>query len=95
MVNYVSSKDRADQVAEKCKKDFGVKVAVVQAVGDLPGNNMQFSAADTIVLGHRCSGRLCSLGQRDRETTWGSRCYHKQRRVDEILDLWRYQRPEP
>jgi len=31
-VNYVSSKDKADEVAEKCKKEFGVKVAVVQAV---------------------------------------------------------------
>lgn len=33
MVNYVSSKDRADEVAEKCK-GFGGKVAVVQAVSD-------------------------------------------------------------
>jgi NAD(P)-dependent dehydrogenase (short-subunit alcohol dehydrogenase family) len=31
VVNYVSSKDRADQVAEKCK-EFGVKTAVIQAV---------------------------------------------------------------
>lgn len=30
MVNYVSSKDRADQVAEKCK-GLGAKVAVIQA----------------------------------------------------------------
>jgi len=30
-VNYVSSKDKADEVAEKCKKEFGVKVAVIQA----------------------------------------------------------------
>ncbi|OQV08844.1 hypothetical protein CLAIMM_13059 [Cladophialophora immunda] len=37
VVNYVSSKDRADQVAEKCK-GFGVKAVVIQAdigaVGD-------------------------------------------------------------
>lgn len=31
VVNYVSSKDRADQVAEKCK-EFGVKAVVIQAV---------------------------------------------------------------
>ena len=31
VVNYVSSKDRADEVAVKCK-GFGVKTAVVQAV---------------------------------------------------------------
>ena len=30
-VNYMSSKERADQVADKCK-GFGVKVAVIQAV---------------------------------------------------------------
>ncbi|KIW67720.1 hypothetical protein PV04_06952 [Phialophora macrospora] len=30
VVNYVSSKDRADQVADKCK-EFGVKTAVIQA----------------------------------------------------------------
>jgi len=32
-VNYVSSKDRADQVAEKCTKEFGVKAVIIQAVG--------------------------------------------------------------
>ena len=31
VVNYVSSKERADQVAEKCK-GMGAKVAVIQAV---------------------------------------------------------------
>jgi len=31
VVNYMSSKDKADEVAEKCKKHFGVKAAVVQA----------------------------------------------------------------
>ncbi|KAJ4673328.1 hypothetical protein HRR95_006179 [Exophiala dermatitidis] len=31
VVNYVSRKDRADQVAEKCRKEFGVKVVVIQA----------------------------------------------------------------
>ncbi|EXJ77715.1 alcohol dehydrogenase [Capronia epimyces CBS 606.96] len=38
VVNYVSSKDRADQVAENCKKELGVKAVVIQAdigvVGD-------------------------------------------------------------
>ncbi|KAK5465194.1 hypothetical protein LTS15_001757 [Exophiala xenobiotica] len=30
MINYVSSKDKAEEVAGKCKNDFGVKVAIVQ-----------------------------------------------------------------
>ncbi len=32
MINYVSSKDKAEEVAGKCEKDFGVKVAIVQGV---------------------------------------------------------------
>jgi len=31
VVNYMSSKDRADEVAAKCEKEFGVKTAVIQA----------------------------------------------------------------
>lgn len=30
IINYVSSKDKAEEVAGKCKDDFGVKVAIVQ-----------------------------------------------------------------
>lgn len=32
VVNYVASKDRAEEVAEKIKREYGVKAAVVQAV---------------------------------------------------------------
>ncbi|KAL2421791.1 hypothetical protein ABEF95_007232 [Exophiala dermatitidis] len=31
VVNYVSRKDRADEVAEKCRREFEVKVMVIQA----------------------------------------------------------------
>jgi len=33
VVNYVSSKDRATEVAEKIKTEHGVKAHVIQAVG--------------------------------------------------------------
>jgi NAD(P)-dependent dehydrogenase (short-subunit alcohol dehydrogenase family) len=36
VVNYMSSKDRADEVAAKCEKEFGVKTAVIQAVHESP-----------------------------------------------------------
>lgn len=32
VVNYVASKDRAEEVAEKIKKEYGVKAHVIQAV---------------------------------------------------------------
>lgn len=32
VVNYVSSKERATEVAEKIKTDYGVKAHVIQAV---------------------------------------------------------------
>lgn len=34
VVNYVSSKDQATEVAEKVKKEYGVQAHVVQAVSD-------------------------------------------------------------
>jgi NAD(P)-dependent dehydrogenase (short-subunit alcohol dehydrogenase family) len=31
-VNYVNNKERADQVAEKCRREFGVHTVTLQAV---------------------------------------------------------------
>lgn len=33
VINYVASKDKAVEVAQKAEKDHGVKTAVLQAVG--------------------------------------------------------------
>jgi NAD(P)-dependent dehydrogenase (short-subunit alcohol dehydrogenase family) len=41
VVNYVSSKDRADEVAKICSDKYGVKTAVIQAVGCPPSLSSQ------------------------------------------------------
>lgn len=33
IINYVSAKEKAEELAEKCTKAFGVKVAIAQGVG--------------------------------------------------------------
>lgn len=33
MINYASAKNKAEELAGKCTKDFGVKAAIVQGVG--------------------------------------------------------------
>lgn len=35
MINYVSNKSRAEEIAEKIKANFGVKVGLIQGVSNL------------------------------------------------------------